>query len=473
VKSCSKVGVFVSLSSTITGRVQIKNLSQFFVKNYVDKFPVGRLVKAKILSIDPATNNIDLSLRGKDVGGPDLGSPPKRKLDGDVEEEEEGETKKQKLMEQSSESESDSSDEDDVSMEENAKTVLDEDETKEKPCLQLSVAFDWNAAVENSGETEQTLDSDDSDEEEDVKTNAKKTKRQKRAAKKAEEEYLHQAEMALLDKKSRLESAEDFDRLILGSPDSSLVWIQYMAFHLHSAEVEKARAVAEKALKTISYREEQEKFNVWVALLNLESMYGTSESLDKCFQNALKVNDTKKVYTKMSDIYIKSEKIEDAEKLFQVMIRKFKTSLQVWTGYGFFLMKNGQLDAARKLLQRSLKSLPQRKHIENIVKFAVMEYKMGEPNRGSTIFESILKNYPRRTDLWSIYLDMSIKDGDLEHVRNIFERAVSLVMNSKKMKFLFKRYLDFEETYGNESTVEAVKKKALEYVENKMVEGEE
>ena len=55
--------------------------------------------------------------------------------------------------------------------------------------------------------------------------------------------------------------------------------------------------------------------------------------------------------------------------------------------------------------------------IETIVKFAALEYKMGEPNRGSTIFESILKNYPKRTDIWSIYIDMNIKEGDLEQVR--------------------------------------------------------
>lgn len=48
--------------------------------------------------------------------------------------------------------------------------------------------------------------------------------------------------------------AEDFDRLTLQSPDSSLVWLRYMAFHLETAEIEKARAVAERALKTISFR---------------------------------------------------------------------------------------------------------------------------------------------------------------------------------------------------------------------------
>ena len=40
---------FFSLSSKIVGRVQIKNLSKYFVKNWQELFPVGKLVKAKVL----------------------------------------------------------------------------------------------------------------------------------------------------------------------------------------------------------------------------------------------------------------------------------------------------------------------------------------------------------------------------------------------------------------------------------------
>jgi hypothetical protein len=50
------------------------------------------------------------------------------------------------------------------------------------------------------------------------------------------------------------QSTEDFERLVLGSPDASQLWIRYMAFLLGMAEVAKARDVAERALKTIDYR---------------------------------------------------------------------------------------------------------------------------------------------------------------------------------------------------------------------------
>lgn len=105
-------------------------------------------------------------------------------------------------------------------------------------------------------------------------------------------------------------SVAEFERLILGSPNSSYVWIQYVAFYLGLSQVEKAREVARRALKSINFREEQEKLNVWVALLNLENTYGTEESLQELFTEATQSNDAKTVYLRLVDIYERSGKFE-------------------------------------------------------------------------------------------------------------------------------------------------------------------
>lgn len=60
----------------------------------------------------------------------------------------------------------------------------------------------------------------------------------------------------------------------------------------------------------MGFREEQEKLNVWVALLNLENMYGTEESLKKVFERALQFCEPMPVYQQLADIYAKSEKIK-------------------------------------------------------------------------------------------------------------------------------------------------------------------
>lgn len=49
---------------------------------------------------------------------------------------------------------------------------------------------------------------------------------------------------------------------------------------------------------------------MWVALLNLENMYGSQESLTKVFERAVQYNEPLKVFLHLADIYTKSEKFK-------------------------------------------------------------------------------------------------------------------------------------------------------------------
>jgi len=63
---------------------------------------------------------------------------------------------------------------------------------------------------------------------------------------------------------------------------------------------------------------------------------------------------------------------------------------------------------------------------------------------------------------------METKYGDKERFRNLMERCLALDLNTKKMKFFFKRYLQYESKFGTQERVEYVKNKAREYIENQM-----
>lgn len=43
-------------------------------------------------------------------------------------------------------------------------------------------------------------------------------------------------------------TGDEFEKLVRGSPNSSFAWIQYMAYCIDMAEIEKARSVAERLL---------------------------------------------------------------------------------------------------------------------------------------------------------------------------------------------------------------------------------
>lgn len=493
ITECKKSHLSVSLGHDVTGNVTVENSSDWNIKDLTAAFSVGKVVTAKILSI---SEKISLSLKESDTGVqeivPNKLKTKKQKLSdvtNDIKEKQKkvlggkneqanklnkkgkGDRKRKisetdctivsvtdKLKKPKVSMDSDSGIEDPDMSDDKKKKV------EGRPCLNLKLGWSWDTeykspVVKNRLED----DSEDSDDEDDSEPDKKDGEKDK----KDQERKLFELEQQKLAGDLTPEGADDFDRLTLQSPDSSLVWLRYMAYHLEMAEVEKARAVAERALKTISFREEQEKMNVWVAYLNLENMYGTPEELTKVLERAIQQNEPLSVYQHLINIYIKSGKFQEAENTYNIITRKFSYKKEPWIGFGLFHFKNGNFEAGRKILPRCLKSLKKEHHVETIAKFAQMEFKHGEPERGKTMFENILSNYPKRTDLWSVYVDMVIKTDDVDAVRQLLDRVIHLKLSAKKMKFFFKKYLDFEKTHGDDKHIEYVKKKAFEYVESK------
>lgn len=63
------------------------------------------------------------------------------------------------------------------------------------------------------------------------------------------------------------------------------------------------------------------------------------------------------------------------------------------------------MEYIKAVVKRALLSLPQRKRIKFLSKTAILEFKCGAPEEGRSRFELILREYPKRTDLWNVYLD--------------------------------------------------------------------
>ncbi|XP_043970110.1 protein RRP5 homolog isoform X1 [Gambusia affinis] len=500
VKTVSEQGVFIRLSHNITGRAQLQQSSKYFISNHKilsSHLPVNTLLTTKILSVDREDQLVDLSLLPADTGKPDilpesLGLP--LRLVGDAEKRDSKKAKKrlhaeseQKPAEpqipkkKKKKSSKPKADGDDSGVEVYFREEEDEGEEVKRDSaqvsssstgpsrLQVAAGFSWDVGLSSLKPVLEAKDGESSDgEEQDGNEKPqKKTRHELEQDKKSAEKALLQREAELMDPSLRPQDAAAFERLLLASPSSSLLWLQYMAHHLQATQIEQARAVAERALKTISFREEQEKLNVWVALLNLENMYGTQESLKKVFERAVQFCEPMPVYQQLADIYTNSNKIKEAEGLYKTMVKRFRQNKAVWLSYGTFLLRQGQSDAASSLLQRALTSLPPKESVDVITKFAQMEFRFGDAERGRNMFDKVLTNYPKRTDLWSVFINLMVKHGSQKEVRAVFDRTIHLSVSVKKIKFFFKRYLEYEKKHGTPQSVQAVKEKAMEFVEAK------
>lgn len=277
------------------------------------------------------------------------------------------------------------------------------------------------------------------------------------------------------------QSTADFERLLLGQPNSSVLWVSYMAFQLQLSEVNKAREIAERALKSIHIREETEKLNIWIGLLNLENVYGSDESVDAIFKRACQYNDSQEIHERLISIYIHSGHHAKADDLFQATIKKHGSkSPDLHLNYATFLMTTlAAPDRARALLPRAMQSLPSHTHLALTSKFAQLEFTSpnGDPERGRTVFETLLAQWPKRLDLWNVLLDLELKrGGDKEVVRRLFERVTSTAgggggggpsLKMKQAKFFFKRWLEYEEREGDGKSQERVKALAAEFVKER------
>ncbi|EJU00095.1 U3 snoRNP-associated protein Rrp5 [Dacryopinax primogenitus] len=491
VTSITKYGLFILIDdSDVSGLCHHSELSdtkQGDVQVALQGFRVGDTVKAVILWINEETKKVSLGLKPSYFTAEDYetADTPDDQLEaskeaGESEDEDEnttswagiGEGGKTDMDEDGAASflgfddvaEEEAESEDDViilsgdhgSKSSAAPAKKSNPATTSAPTLQLSGGFQWSHTVDD--EAEEDAPANESDVESEA-SDSHPRKKKKRG---------HQIEedLTLAMQERTPESVADFERLLLGSPNSSFLWIQFMSFYLQLSDVDNAREIAKRALKVINFREEQEKMNVWIALLNLENTTGTEESLEKTFQDATRANDSKAIHLRMATIFDESGKPEKAEDMHKRAVKKFNESTTVWTSFGHHYMSQGKLDEARELLPRSLKSLEKRKHIETILKFAQMEYELGEPERGKTLFEAIVDSHPKRLDLWFVYVDMEAKQGDLQTVRKLFDRMLALKLNTFKAKSVFKKWLELEKRLGDEEGQEHVKARAVEWMQN-------
>ncbi|KAI1213449.1 nucleic acid-binding protein [Annulohypoxylon truncatum] len=325
--------------------------------------------------------------------------------------------------------------------------------------------FDWSA-----GALDKT-DAEDADADNDASATQKKKKRRK-----------PQIEV---DKSGDLDAfgprtAVDYEQLLNRQPNSSALWIEYMAHQMQVSEPAKAREVAERAVATISSTEETEKLNAWIAYLNLEVRFGTDDSVEEVFKRACQVNDQQEVHQRLASIYIQEDKASKADDLFQTLVKKFGAeSPEVWYNYAHWLHSaRDQPERARALLPRATQALPNHARFGLMTKFAALEFVSAHPNPelGRTMFEGLLATFPKRVDLWNQLLDHedavpvdSSSGASVNNkkaaVRDVFERAIKVKgLKARAAKKWFKRWADWEERNGDAKTRAKVSAKAAEWV---------
>lgn len=463
VKSITDFGVFVSLAGTnnVSGLCHKSQISDDGpVENLTALFGDGDKVKVKVLDVNKKTKKMSLGMKASYFSK-------------SAKQEKSGKTKDASEVADSeivndSDKEGSDSDSEDAEMLDSAfdkQNESDAEEAGEKAIEEDDVdaglsasaisglstnGFDWTASILDQVD-------EDSEEEDDYENEMSDSRKRSKKSKKATQ--IVEDKTADLNTRAP-QSVQDFERLLVGEPNSSVLWMNYMSFQLQLSEVDQAREIGQRALKMINYREEQEKMNIWIALLNLENTFGTDDTLQETFKKACQYMDSLTIHQKLAGIYILSEKKDEAEQLFKAMTKKFNKELSVWINFGKFYLENKKSDEARELLAKSLKALPQQDHVEIVKKFGQLEFKIGDAEQGRSLFEGLISDKPKRFDLWNVYIDQEIKLNEKQKVEELFERLFTKKLSNKQKKFFFSKWLQFEERLNDEKACNYIKAKA-------------
>ncbi|RIA05786.1 hypothetical protein BRARA_K00989, partial [Brassica rapa] len=405
VKNTMSKGCFIMLSRTLDAKVLLSNLSDTFVKDPENEFPVGKLVTGRVLNVEPLSKRVEVTLKKGNAGGPPKSEPydlkqfhvgdiisgrikrveayglfieidqtgmvglcHKSQLSDDHIEDihtryEAGESVTAKILKLDEERRRISlgmkssyfvNGDDDTAQprsEENAdEASMECDPINDSKSGVLAAVGDFGFQETNSGTSlaiaqvesrasilplevdlddieEADLDKNQNQKLQGADKDEKSKRKEKQKDKEEREKKIQAAEGRLLENHAP-ESADEFEKMVRSSPNSSFVWIKYMAFMLSLADIEKARSIAERALRTINIREEEEKLNIWVAYFNLENEHGSppEEAVKKVFERARQYCDPKKVYNALLGVYERTEQYKLADKLLDEMIKKFKQS---------------------------------------------------------------------------------------------------------------------------------------------------
>lgn len=508
VRRIEDYGVFVRIDkSDISGLVHKSECSDSYVKDLSRLYDHGDLVKVLVLKKDEEKKQLGFSMKASHFendsdSDDDVSSIEDDESMAELVEDSEASSDDENFVSKLAKSMENTKDEDietgsnDTSSDSSGTGSKEEFESEDsdddadysreresKQFMDTNVGFDWGGDKTTEGqdedlsESENDEDTSDSEDEGEVHKSSHKSRR-KQAQRRKEEQEITRREVALADGTAdeNPETAADFERLLAGNPNSSEIWIKYMAFHLSLADITAAREVASRAFERIEFREEREKLNVWCALLTLELKYGSESNLHETIGRACQQNNPKHVYLRVCEMMEKDPSAsggwDKVDEMYTKMCKKFKSKKKAWIAHMEYLLRSGRQEDAYSLSKKAMQSLPTYKHVETMSKFAQLVFEYGSPERARTLFDGLLLKYPKRLDIFSVYADKEVKHGEISTARALFERVANpadatlkLKLSDKQMKRFFKKWYGFEEQHGTEESQENVKDAARRYVE--------
>ncbi|KJZ79121.1 Pre-mRNA-splicing factor clf1 [Hirsutella minnesotensis 3608] len=222
-------------------------------------------------------------------------------------------------------------------------------------------------------------------------------------------------EDVVLSKRRRL-----YEEQVKDNPKNYDAWFDYAALEESSGDADRVRDVYERAVAQVPPTQEKRHWRRYIYLWIFYAIWEEVEGKD--------MERTRQIYSTCLNL---------------IPHKKF-TFAKIWLQAAHFEIRQGQLQAARKLLGRAIGMCPKDKLFNGYID---LERRLYEFVRCRTLYEKHVEYNPANCQTWIKFAELERVLDDLERARAIFELAISQAQLDMP-ELLWKGYIDFEEEEG-------------------------
>ncbi|KAK6618082.1 hypothetical protein RUM44_002524 [Polyplax serrata] len=246
-----------------------------------------------------------------------------------------------------------------------------------------------------------------------------------------------------------------YEEEVKQNPSNYDAWFDYLRLIESEGNTEVIRDSYERAIANVPPSKEKQYWRRYIYLwinyalyeeLEVEDMDRTRQVYRACLELIPhKIFTFSKIWLLYAQFEIRNKNLNLARKALGMAIGKCPRD-KLFRGYIDLEIQLREFDRCRKLYEKFLEFGP-----ENCItwmRFAELEMLLGDVDRSRAIYE-LAVSQPRLDMpelLWKAYVDFEIASGEMEKVRNLYERLLERTLHVK----VWISYAQFELDYSNE-----------------------
>lgn len=224
-----------------------------------------------------------------------------------------------------------------------------------------------------------------------------------------------------------------YEEQVKENPKNYDAWIDFARLEETSGNPDRVRDIYERAIAQIPPTQEKRHWRRYIYLWALYAVWEETTTQD--------IERTRQIY----------------QECIRLIPHKRFTFAKIWLMFATFLIRQGELSAARKLLGQAIGMCPKDKLFKGYIE---LEMKLFEFNRCRQLYAKYIEWNGSNGQTWIKFAELERGLDDVDRARAIFETAIE-EPELDMPELVWKNYIDFEEGEGEYDKVRALYERLL------------